>query len=282
MHHTPDRLDPERIMVYGSPGAGKSSAVRDLVADGQRVIVIDTERAYRRMLRGLTYSPDDIHDVATLAMERDEREWEVLLAELDEILAEAYEDVDAARDWWLVIDSFTPTWDWCQASYIEQIHGKEDVNYFIQRRKEMEQAAKMGNPLDGNHDWTYINKMFNVLYNKLLNWPGHTLITAEAAPVDDRDAAEVQKRYAGIGMKPKGQKRAPHIPQTLILARKTTRGWSYLTVKDREREEMLDADAEDGFVEVYLVGVAEWESGDSPVLVSEMSPRERALARARG
>ena len=278
MHRTPDRLDPERILIYGPPGAGKSSAVRDLVADGQRVIVVDTERAYRRMLRGLTYDPTDIHDITSLAMEQDQREWETLLDVMDEVLTEAYEDVDAARDWWLVIDSFTPTWDWVQASYIEQVHGKEDVNYFIQRRKEMEQAAKMGNPLDGNHDWTYINRMFNALYNKLLNFPGHTLLTMEAADVDDRDKPEVQKRYAGIGSKPKGQKRAAHIPQTLLLARKTTRGWSYLTVKDRERDELLDADAEDGFVEVYLVGVAEWESGEEMV---PMTARERALAKAR-
>ena len=294
MHRTPDQRDTERVLIYGPPGSGKSSAARALVEDGQRVIIIDTEGAYRRMLKGLDLDNVTIHDLQDEVAARGSDEHEVILELLTEAIDEIHEEDDPLAAW-LVIDSFTPTWEWCQASYISRVHGDDDVNYFLARRAEMERAQKMGNPLDGNHDWTYINKMYAQLYNRLLRWPGHALITAEGVQLDDRDGREVQKDYGHVGWKPRGQKRLGHIPSTVLLSSRRAGGrWVYDTVKDRERDELtgVEVDREvGGFVGVYLVNIAGWEdtqnadadvdadAGDGDVVDLVAAARARALGK---
>lgn len=288
MHHAPDPHDTERILVYGPPGTGKSSIVKSLVEDGQEVVAFDTESTYRRMLANTTpnRSAVEIINMVHEVPASGEDEWGYLMGRLDVEIQRATNDGDNALGRWLIIDSFTPTWEWCQASYITHIHGEDDINYFLQRRKEMERAEKMGNPLDGNHDWTYINKMYAGLYNRLLRWPGHVLITAEGAKIDDRDSRETQKEFGAAGWKPKGQKRLGHIPKTVLLLGKRTGGvWVYDTVKDREREEFAGVEIEreeGGFVSAYLRDVAGWTRGDDVDKGNEgMTARERAMARAR-
>ena len=89
MHLAPDARDTERVLIYGPPGSGKSSAARALVEDGQRVVIIDTEGAYRRMLKGLDLDNVTIHDLQDEVAARGSDEHEVIL----ELLTEAIDEI---------------------------------------------------------------------------------------------------------------------------------------------------------------------------------------------
>lgn len=276
MHVSPNPPDGERVLVYGPPGTGKSSAAIALVADGQRVTVIDTENTYARMVGHPAPDNVTIHNLMRDAMVEGVDVWPMLIETLRDELR------DAEIGDWLVIDSFTPLWDECQSHYITQVFGAAPVNYFLERRREMEIAQKAGNALDGNHDWTYINKMFNELYNILLNYPGHVMLTAEGAKLDDRDKPEIHKEFGGHGYKPKGQKRLAYIPKTVLLTtRRSSGGWYIDTVKDRERDELAGVEVtrdEGGFVDAYLVEIADWS--EEVTATRELTAREKAALRA--
>jgi hypothetical protein len=127
----------------------------------------------------------------------------------------------------------------------------------------MERASKMGNPMDGNHDWIYINRLYGAFVNLLLLADAHVLLTAEAQVVDDRVRdPNVLKQWGHIGYRPAGQKGLPHVPHTVLYATKRTSGWYMRSVKDRGREEWTDQDLamEDGFETCYLKEVAGWDT----------------------
>lgn len=254
----PDRRARERLLIYGVAGVGKSTAVVDLAANVKgKVWVVDTERAYDRMVEGQELDPDRfiVKDVRFDAMVEDTNNWDTMLPFVRDVV----KNMD--RDDWLVIDSVTPTWDDVQAWFTERLWGDDIADYMMAARKAAEEAGKKGgSAFEGFTDWPVINKQYNQLYNLILNAPGHVLLTAETAGLDEKlDEMETMVMFGSHGVKPKGQKRLPHIPHTVLLFRRRHGGkWVVDTVKDRTRDQLSGAE-NDGFHRVYLQRVAGWK-----------------------
>lgn len=252
----PERRAPERVLIYGVGGTGKSTAVVDLAASVKgKVWVVDTERAFDRMTEGRETELGnlDIFDVRFTAMVEDQTNWETMLAKVREIVK------TMGRDDWLVIDSITPTWDDVQAWFTEKLWGDDLADYMMAARMQAEERGKKGgSAFEGFTDWPVINKQYNQLYNLILNAPGHVLLTAETAALVDEDKDTVVV-FGSHGVKPKGQKRLPHIPHTVLLFRRRNGGrWVIDTVKDRNRDQLDGAD-NTGFHRTYLQQVAGWK-----------------------
>lgn len=249
----PDRRARERILIYGVGGTGKSSAAVDIARNvDSHLYVVDTERAFERMMESASMDNVTVKDVRFDAMVNDTTNW-------DEMLGFVRETVKTMGvDDWLVIDSVTPTWDDVQAWFTERLWGDDLADYMMAARMQAKDSGKKGgSAFEGFTDWPVINKQYNQLYNLILNAPGHVLLTAETAQLVDEDT-DTMVTFGSHGVKPKGQKRLPHIPHTVLLFRRRQGGkWVIDTVKDREREQLGGVD-NDGFTRTYLQNIAGW------------------------
>lgn len=244
-------VDPERILVYGGPGVGKTTGWLSIARwsfrtqSDARFFVIDTDAAVSRMLKGYP----DLVDANTLTVRRVFR-FEDYEAALDEYLAKA-----RPQDW-LVVDFIGTSWDAAQEGFTRRIHG-EDLNEFFLNARE---AGKQGNPLDGWKDWSVINGMQRGIMNKVIHLnPGHSYLTATSDVVRETDDKVIRETFGHIGARPKGQKHLGHQVHTAIHMKALRPGETYMTTaKDREREAMNGVPLVD-FVPDYLVKVAGWK-----------------------
>jgi hypothetical protein len=145
-----------------------------------------------------------------------------------------------------------------QEAFVNKIHGKDIEDFFLAARKAMGTAKNL-QPLEGWKDYTVINKMYQKVYNLIYKAPCHVLLTAEATSVsNDTDSREIRDMFGRIGQRPKGQKRLPFVPHTVLYLKKSGRdSYVYTTVKDRQREDQVDAELSD-FAKDYLWAVAGW------------------------
>lgn len=250
---------PERILVFGPEGVGKSAKLLDVArrVPDQQFHVIDNDYS-QSCLRLLETSYSDLTNVTPHRCDPDDWEEVVrLVGEMRQIIGPSD---------WLGIDSMTPTWSAVQGWFIEQVHGTGVENYFLDVRIAKEQARGSGGrdsktlgALDGWMDWPVINKeYFRKLYNGILGIQGHVWLTAEGAEISKEDDGDVKARFQGLGVKPGGQKRLGFVPSTVLLLKKSRVGeYAMTTVKDRGREEMEDRKVEDFGVD-YLRKVAGW------------------------
>ncbi len=243
----------ERILTFGAAGTGKSHAALTIARKtAGTTFVIDNDLAYERLIATDFTDIEDRVEVFNLD------EWDEYIPALREI------NTKAERDDWLVVDSMTPTWSQVQSAFVEKIHGKEIDDYFLQVRR-TKQDAKKGSPLgalEGWMDWPVINSMYFKLYRTMLKFPGHVYCTAEMGMIssDDTDK-DTRLMFGGWGVKPIGQKRLPHIYNTVLIMKKTRVGeWTMTTTKDRGREDMDEEEVGD-FAMTYLRGVAGWKMG---------------------
>jgi hypothetical protein len=256
MIQPPDMKAPERILLYGVAGTGKSTAVLSIAkATGANVTVVDTERAHDRLLETEWQGLNNVtvKDVRFDAMVNDTTNW-------DEMIGTVRDTVKTMKPGdWLVIDSITPTWDDVQAWFTQKLWGDDLADYMMAARMQAQDSGKKGgSAFEGFTDWPVINKTYNTLYNLILNAPGHVLLTAETAALID-EGSEVQVLFGAHGVKPKGQKRLPHIPHTVLLTgRKRTGEWTLSTVKDRGRDTVSGKVVTD-FAKDYLGGVCGWK-----------------------
>lgn len=247
----------ERILVYGNAGCGKSKGALDLVRGTTgKVHVIDTDRAWDRMIEGLEEVDRArvvVADVRGDAFRLDKHPWPVL--------AEAV--VKAARamgkDDWLVVDMATIVWAWAQGYFSEQVFGKDIDDYFVDaRRRQVEAGKKGGNPFDGMMDWPAISRIYDRFNDAVLNAVGHVYLTAECSPLLGDVAVEVDNLYARLGGKPKGNKTLDHVAQTVLKFDQNIKGeWVMSTAKDRERDR-VERKVWGDFAGDYLGAIGGW------------------------
>jgi len=241
----PREDDPERILLFGAPGSGKSTAALSIAAacPEAHILVLDTDRAYRRMLLG--------RDLANVHV-TDGYEWPHYGAWLTSAAK------DAGPGDWIVIDSIDTAWDAVQAGYIESVFGVAMDDFFLQARK----AARMQDPkgLDGWKDWSVINRMYSAWMDRLVHGTRcHVLATAKVDALERTDAKEAKFMFGPLGMKPKGQKSLSHaFHSVLFLAQEQAGEYSITTAgKDRERQRFAATPLR-SFAVQYLVGKAGW------------------------
>lgn len=262
----PVGLGPERMLIYGKEGTGKSNAVLSIarrLPDAQ-FYVIDTDysASYHRLMA------TDFTDV----MERGNVEvyvtgphdWSAIMAAAREIRAKV-----TPGDW-VVADSMSPTWDAVQGWFTEQVHGDSIEEYLLDIRIRRQGAAdkqakgdkkgrvKSLEAFEGWIDWSVINPTYFRLYRELLSHPGHLILTAEADRLGDKETKETRDVYGPLGFKPRGQKKLGFLTHTVLLVSRDREGFYLDTVKDRGREDVEDLDLND-FGKDYLIKIAGWK-----------------------
>jgi hypothetical protein len=242
----PANMPPERIIVFGNPGCGKSTAALSLArVAGGNVFVIDTDysASYHRLLA--TEFTDIADNVSVEVVSSDD--WVGIISAVRNAV-----EVAGPGDW-IVLDSISPTWQALQTHYINIRHGEDFLDVFALAGKDATRQTT-----DADMNWQAINAEYNKLYRLLLGSQANVLITAEQDSIGDRDDKKLQQLYGAYGVKPKGQKALGHTTHSVLWLKKARTGeYAFTTVKDRGREEVEDMVLTD-FGKDYLMKIAMW------------------------
>ena len=238
------RRAPERIMLYGPAGAGKSEAILAIAAKvaPRAVRVVDTDYAWNVLLD--EYEGDNIE-----VFEVDAEDWDGLRGTVARLV-----DLTEPDDW-MCVDSSSPTWDAVQAWHTEKVYGLDIADYYTKLLTENTDAKNIA-AFGQITDWNVINRQYAKLMRDFLKCRGHLLLTAEQTPTGDNEVN--QSVFGKYGMRPKGNKRLIHMPHTVIQMRKDAPGeWTMTTRKDRKRDEM-DNQVVTNFARDYLMRKGGW------------------------
>jgi len=237
----PDPNDPERILVFGGPGAGKSRCGLTIAeaTPNSTMYVLDNDFAWTRMNSRLKLPNLDITQIFP-------DDWEPATQALKSI------NNQADKQDWLNVDGMTSAWSACQNSYCVRNYGMDMEVYFAKKKKEG------GDGFEGNSDYQIINPMWNKFLRLILEFPGHVIMTSEMEPLNPKERDPIIKEMFGpVGSKPRGQKRVPHLPHTTLMLNKGRVGRRITTIKDREREEWQNEEFSNFAVD-YLQATANW------------------------
>ncbi len=285
----------ERILAMGAHGSGKTRMWLTIAKYAEKLkspgtfYVLDTDMAVRRMMSGENFSGlaprtqfmvwDANAPVPANLRQRKETKGTFvpdpglpIVEDPRLIVFEPYEWVEymdalkrsvlaITNDDWLVIDLANPAWDAVQDFYVDLIFKQDSADFYLAARE----TGKKGAPLDGDKDWSNINRLYREFSQPLLRLRGHLFLCTGVKAVQTEggriDPKDVRVTFGPHGVKPEGQKQLPHMAHTILLLKEFTPGvWQTTTVKDRERERLTGATVSD-FVMQYLVPVAGWKLG---------------------
>lgn len=280
----------ERILCFGVQGTGKSHAALTIMqrCPADTFYIIDNDNAWDRQIEQTEledmvreeYRGSETHTargglpVTTLLRDS---EYENPGGNIVLYHCEGWaENVAAIKDAsercgrhdWIVIDSMTMLWDDVQKAFIEGVFDSEVDRYFLQVRMEKEKQKDSGDKkkslgvLEGWMDWPVINAMWKENVAKyILNPPGHLFMTAEIDTISKEADSEIKGLFGPYGVKPKGQKRTGHNPQTVMLMTVSRQGdWKMTTVKDRGQREKVVQEPVEEFAKDYLFKIAGWRA----------------------
>jgi hypothetical protein len=255
MTYKPKMRTRERILSFGVQGVGKSNAILTVAKKCPDVTfyVIDTDYS-ESYARALDSEYEGLENVEITRVSPDD--WENMIPAIDAINSKM------GVDDWLIFDSMSPTWEAVQEWFIERVHGQSIDDYFMDVRMKKENTkgkdSKALGALEGWMDWPVINKVYFRLYKQLMATPGHLYMTAEQVAVNDDEGREIKGLFGPYGVKPRGQKKLGHLPQTVLLFTKNRAGeYAITTIKDRNRIELESQPIED-FMRDYMVKIAGW------------------------
>lgn len=251
---------PERILVFGEAGSGKSTNWLNIakylkITKSPGVVYAgDSDAAVPRMIASEKY-----RDIADKVKLYPLYQWQDYMKFHTDVMRFA-----GPTDW-VVIDFISSAWEAVQAYFTEEVFNKDIGNYFLQARKEMEKSGRNAlNALEGWTDWSVINPLYRNWINPILYRSRfHVYATAPAValsnekkPVED---AATRQLFIRFGVRPEGQKKLPFQFHTLLLAGFTPRTGhrTITTVKDRERQEHSGL-VISNFALDYLKGTAGW------------------------
>lgn len=284
---------PERILVYGGGGVGKTKGVMEIALhcpDSNFWIVDnDTSFAYTRQVYSeysaiLDYGPDETHDfeikvgsgkaetivsltvhhVGNLRIIEIGPAWEEFTAAVKHAVgyfdkAQFIKGLGDPENDWFVVDSATSPWQYVQAWYSQQVHGADLSEHMLKVRQTSADLKEYNKILSGDMTWPLINREYMDRFIRPMHkWRGHVYLTAEAANVGKDDDDQDKLIYGTIGMKPKGQNSLHHQMSSNLFLYQGAGVWKITTAKDRGRERMWQENL-DSFARDYLVGIAGWK-----------------------
>lgn len=245
---------PERILVIGPPGAGKSynllKIARFVQPSGAQVHVLDTDGAYPRMLKEF---PDLQNVHATFAYD-----WQDYVGWLESTLKVAV----PGRDW-VAVDRVDKAWQRVQNFVSEEVYEQSLAERLLEARKRMKKRAMVVSPSD-QADWQTINAQYSGWFLQLMyKTRCHIYLVASVRTVREEDEEEVKDLYGAYGVRPEGQKALAYEPDTVFLLTCRRRQWFITIIKDRgrpyyERQPLAD------LAKQYLGLVAGWRDGREP------------------
>lgn len=250
MPFLPPDDSPERILLFGGPGAGKSYAwagIADMYVktktDG-RFWIIDNDFGAKRMLREFP----EVKDIATLWTPRSFDEYRDITHEVME---------NAEPNDWIVIDLISNVWEMMPGWWMENVYGEDSWGYWVSVRREVVEAQEAGKSDSRQFggaagvDWIFIKKAYFGWERQMTkDAPCHVIaLAAEKEVVSHFDkTGEKSARYSGVGgMQPVSEKLTPHRFHTemRLACRLGPGGRSVASreltmVKDRQREDVWD------------------------------------------
>lgn len=244
---------PERILIYGEPGVGKSNAVIQTAkflsqtSTPSKIFVIDNDRSYVRAAENNNITNMQVADVYDFPEYRDALS----------LFIKSVQPHD-----FLVCDLMSEAWTAAQTHYTDSVYGDE-ANYFLQVRSQMSNPTKDGNVLEGWYDWQYINKQYFAFAKPFIyRSPCHVIAVSTADPISrsgrNADDKETLTVFSSVGYRPEGQKRLKHqFDTTIFMFKDNSGGYRMTTVKDRDRELVTSAHVVNFPVD-YLMRVANW------------------------
>ena len=233
---------PERILLFGSYGVGKTEAYLSLaqVQPGATLHVLNSDGALSRVLFG--------RSIPNVAPPIDVESWSDYVEATREVCSKM-KPTD-----WLVIDLLGPAWQAAHDYYLDQKFGKAPEDFYLKHAL----SAKKGSPLQGDTDWSTINKIWFAYAAILKKCPGNLFATTGERATGERDGAQVIADYGHLGARPDGQKGMGHIFHSVLRVHRKRTGERLLsTAKDYGRRELKDAEFRD-FATGYLLPVAGW------------------------
>lgn len=251
--------NPERILVFGQAGTGKTTNWLDIAAWSirtgapSRFFVLDTDFAVSRMLSSPSYA-----DLVPYIYVKTGFDWQDYKDFQSTVLKEA-----GPNDW-VIIDFIGTAWSVVQHYYVEQVFHQDVDQYFLKARMEMSKGDKSLSVLDGWVDWSVINPMYSAWVRPILfKGQYHIYATAQADQLSSDKKPTEDSVTRGLllpyGVKPKGQKELLFQFHTVLLTGYDARNQrrSFNTVKDREREIVVDRQI-NSFTVDYLQAIGGW------------------------
>lgn len=245
---------PERILLYGEPGVGKTKCYLEIAklskitGSDAKFYVIDNDRAVEMMADSMHLDNVKVENVY---------EWEEYMVALKKLMK-----LVRPSDF-LICDLMSETWTAVQSYYTDQVFGDDIGSYFLKVKRDMEGKDR---EFEGWTDWKVINKLyFDFTRPFVYKSPCNIIAVSGAAPVVRSkgtstvgDSKETISIYGQVGYKPEGQKRLAHQFNTTLFLSKDSRGEHIITtLKDRERE-LLQGTRLKNFALDYLKGPAGW------------------------
>lgn len=162
------------------------------------------------------------------------------------------------NDDWIVVDLYNPAWGEVHDFYVDNIHKTDVLSFYIAARD------KKGGALDGDKDWSIINRMYREFVGPLARLRCHLFITTSVKAIQSEgnraDAKDVRILFQSTGVKPEGQKMTHHLTHTIIMFKEFAPGVYHMNVvKDRERPKTAEAIVHNDFVMDYLLPHAGWK-----------------------
>jgi hypothetical protein len=258
--HPPTLMSRERILEFGGAGLGKSydyyciARLAKLTKSDAIFYVVDSDVSAWRMLSDPAFAKligDD--GMPTNVVVEEVEDWEGLMKAMEKIHKKM-----RPQDW-LMVDMISPLWDWVQAAFTEKVFSKDLDDFFVAARIAAK-GQKESNAFEGWKDWPVINAMYGKFTKMLLTCKGNLYVTAEQKKLSGETAEkDTRAMFAMFGFIPVGQKRTPHLFQTVLWKIATTpETYELTTIKDRSREKMAGMAVGD-FAKDYLVKIAGWK-----------------------
>lgn len=246
---------PERQLLFGGPGSGKTTAVLELARHTSGTFhVLDNDESYsyaRALETDFTDVADRVH-VTEVAPE-----WEAMV----EGVAQVTTTADQANADFVVVDSISPAWDFVQSYMTEQVVGVDVASHLAQLRRDAGDLKDFHASIMESVPWQIIKKEYARSITKpLRTWTGHLILTAEAKKLGNRDDDQIKDWFSVVGMKPAGETRLAYIPATVMYLERNPklRTFKMTTIKDRNRQP-VEHQVFDNFAIDYLKTVAGWE-----------------------
>lgn len=245
----------ERIMVYGGPGSSKTRSWMT-IADMYRktktegtFYVLDTDDAYWANV-------EEFPELASagICVVNYVFEWEGYME-----VAREYAFKAQPGDW-IIADLFDKGWEEVQNYYSNQVFGADKGDYFLEKRKEMEERKKKASnfqAFEGWVDWTVIKPLHQQWTNEIIfRNKAHVYLACTQKPVArGQDGREIVDTFGHLGSKPGGEKSiGVHGANTVLkFIDKGDGEWAMDTGKDRGAREKMSGVRNNNFALDYLL-----------------------------
>lgn len=250
----PTSGSPERILVFGGPGSGKSSCWQSiLIATPPDVIfhVVDTDNSWR----DVQYQPqfDGHRDRIRLY---EPFTWPEHVEAITKIRK------NTTRQDWFVVDMADSIWDAVQDFY--------DDHRFAHASTWEEQMELMIDDTEADDDparrWGPIKNMYRKWEHAFTHMGCNTLAATRQKEMKKskgnwfREHKQHIRDFGRLGLRPAGEKNLPYDVALNVHLRKKAGGWEMEMIKDRKDEKRWDPEVRSvsNFAVDYLIGLAGW------------------------